>query len=175
MYCSGSESAQVEHYRPKKTHPEVALEWTNFLWICGTCNQAKGDRFESEGQLPIDPMTDNAWDYFFIDEFGNLTPKWDPIADDFDARAKWTIELAGLDRQALQESRQERLLDLRTKVDDTLNLYQSGQLSREELELRVLIWLEQPFQPDVADFFIAGPGAADPKEPFARLVATLEA
>jgi len=173
MYCSGSESAQVEHFRPKVLRPELAFEWSNLLWVCGICNLAKGDRFEV-GTPPIDPFVESPWDYFFIDQFGNLTPKWDSAADDFDARAKHTLELYGLDRQALQETREERLVDLRGKVIDSLTLFQNGAISREDLEMRVLNWLEQPFQPDVADFFIAGPGALEHTEPFQQLITTLE-
>lgn len=173
MYCSGSESAQVEHYRPKATFPELALQWENFLWICGICNQAKGNRFANAALPPLNPIAENPWDHFFIDQFGNLTPKWDPAIDDFSPRAKWTIELMNLDRQALQESRQERLADLRGKVEDSLALLASGQLTLDELELRMLSWLEQPFQPDVADYFLAGPGADDPHERFSELIHTL--
>ena len=149
MYCSGSESAQVEHYRPKTVNPELALDWINLLWICGICNQAKGNRFE-ETNPPVNPVDDDVWGHFFIDQFGNLTPSWDPTQNDFDQRAKRTIELHNLDRQALQECRQERLLDLRGKVEDSLARFNAGELSREDLKTRALTWFEQPFQPKVA-------------------------
>jgi uncharacterized protein (TIGR02646 family) len=173
MYCSGSESSQVEHYRPKSTSPELAFEWNNLIWVCGICNQAKGNRFEKSSVAPINPLTDNPWDYFFIDQFGNLTPKWDAAIDDFNLRGKWTIELMSLDRQALQECRQERLEDLRIKVRDALKMFNAGLLHRDELELRVLRWLEQPFQPDIADYFIAGPGGFNLTEQFTELIETL--
>lgn len=165
MCCSGSEAAQVEHYRPKAIYPNLALTWKNFLWICGICNQAKGDRFE-EGNPPLNPIDDDIWAHFFIDQYGNLTPIWDEASNDFDARAVRTIELYNLDRQALQESRQERLVDLREKVEDALALYRGGTLSLEEMEIRVLGWFQQPFQPDVASFFLEGPGSLDSNEPF---------
>jgi uncharacterized protein (TIGR02646 family) len=174
MYCSGSESAQVEHYRPKTTYPEQALTWENFLWICGICNQAKVNRFEAANP-PINPVDDDVWAHFFIDQFGNLTPKWDIALNDFDQRAKRTIELHNLDRQALQECRQDRLIDLRGKVEDTMARFGAGQLTIEDLEVRVLEWLEQSFQPDVADYFLAGPGASNANEPFKALLQLIEA
>jgi len=172
MYCSGSEAAQVEHYRPKTTHPQQALAWANLLWICGTCNQAKVNRFEEENP-PINPVDDDVWSHFFIDQFGNLSPRWNVALGALDPRAVRTIQLHNLDRQALQECRQERLIDLRNKIEDSLARFDAGQLTRDDLELRVLGWFEQPFQPDVADYFLAGPGAADDSEPFKRFLEVL--
>ena len=165
MYCSGSESAQIEHYRPKTTNPSLALTWQNLLWICGICNLAKGNRFE-EANPPVNPVNDDVWRHFFIDQFGNLCPRWSAELDDLDPRAVRTIELHDLDRQSLQECRQERLADLRNKVEDSLARFNSGELSHDDLEARALVWFEQPFQPDIADYFFGGPGVDDVNEPF---------
>lgn len=178
MYCSGSESAQVEHYNPKSLTPNLTFAWSNYLWVCGTCNNIKGNRFtysESPGNSikPIDPTAENPWDYFFIDEFGNLSAKWDPTIDDLNQRALWTINLLGLDRQALQESRQARLEELREKISDTLRLHENGDLSLDDIENRLLEWFEQPFQPDIADYFLAGPGSQDGSERFKDILTLL--
>ena len=174
MYCSGRESAQVEHYRPKTTHPAIALEWANLLWSCGVCNQAKGNRFDAS-VAPINPIDDDVWSHFFIDEFGNLSPRWSIAENSLDQRAMATIALHALDRQALQECRQERLIDLRARVNDTMLLLAAGELTRDELERRALTWFEQPFQPDIADYFLAGPGALDSAEPFRRFLEMINA
>ena len=163
MYCGGSESTQVEHYRPKAIYPKFAFSWENFFWVCGVCNQFKGDRFE-ESLLPINPIDDLVWNHFFIDEFGNLCAKWDLTTGDLDQRAIRTIELLALDRQPLQESRFARLIDLRAKIADTVALLQQGALTQIDVETRLLEWFEQPFQPDVADYFFDGPGRRD--DPF---------
>lgn len=165
MGCSGSEAAQVEHFRPKATYPELALQWENLLWLCGLCNLNKGTRFD-ESAAPINPVDENVWDHFFIDQFGNLCARWNTELDDLDPRAVHTIELLGLDRQALQEARLARLVDLRQKVSDNLHLLQDQRLTLEDLERRVLEWFEQPWQPDVADYFFEGPGRLDSSEPF---------
>jgi hypothetical protein len=165
MCCSGSEAAQVEHFRPKGIFPELALQWENLLWLCGLCNLNKGVRFD-EATPPINPIEENVWDHFFIDQFGQLCARWDTVLDDLDPRAVQTIKLLGLDRQALQEARMARLLDLRQKVHDNLHLLQDRRLTLEDLEQRVLEWFEQPFQPDVADHFFEGPGRLDESEPF---------
>lgn len=178
MYCSGSESAQVEHYEPKAIIPARTFDWANHLWVCGICNLSKGDRLRAPAStpplaLPIDPTVDDPWKHFYIDQYGNLSPRWDPLTNALDARAVWTIELLGLDRQALQESRQARLLDLREKVEDALQLVQLGTLKITQVEKRVLHWFEQPFQPDIADYFLAGPGATEQSERFKDLLALI--
>jgi uncharacterized protein (TIGR02646 family) len=160
MYCGGSESSQVEHFRPKASYPSLAFSWENLLWVCGGCNQFKGDRFDEEAR-PINPIDDLVWNHFFIDEFGNLCARWDPVAADLDARALRTIELLNLDRQPLQESRFARLIDLRKKIADANALFGQGLLTELDLQTRLLEWFEQPFQPDVADYFFDGPGRSD--------------
>lgn len=168
MYCGGSESTQVEHYRPKAVYPKVAFSWTNFLWVCGGCNQSKGNRFE-EHVPPINPIDDLVWSHFFIDEFGNLCAKWNTATGDLNERAARTIEILSLDRQPLQESRFARLIDLRAKIADAVALFQQGLLVEADLEARILEWFEQPFQPDVADYFFDGPGRDE--DPFKQFLA----
>lgn len=171
MICSGSESSQVEHFRPKAAFPLMAMVWANFLWICGICNQSKGDRFPpdtEDGELLIDPTNENVWDFFFVDQFGNLTERWRPDLNDIDPRAHITITIFSLDRDALQESRQLRLEDLKEKARDAINLLASGRISAADLRERISRWRLQPFQPDVTDYFLHGPGRLE--EPFAELL-----
>ena len=171
MCCSGSEATQVEHYRPKAVYPDRTFQWENLLWVCSACNQSKGNRFD-EGMPPINPIDDPVWEYLFIDEFGILCAKWNPAADDLDPRALRTIELLGLDREPLQESRLARLIDLRKKIADTISLMEGGALAPEDLQLRAIEWFEQPFQPDVADYFLDGPGSLE--EPFKGFLAAAD-
>jgi len=171
MLCSGSECSQVEHFRPKAAFPLQAMDWENFLWVCGLCNLNKGERFPPHtepGEQIINPVTENVWDFFFIDEFGNLTERWRPEMNCPDPRAHNTVGILGLDRDALQQTRQSRLKDLRQKANDTLALYRNGDLTVEDLRGRVIDWIQQPFQPDVADYFLKGPGSSD--EPFLTLL-----
>jgi uncharacterized protein (TIGR02646 family) len=174
MGCSGSEAAQVEHFRPKATYPELALQWQNLLWLCGLCNHYKGMRFD-EAVTPINPIDDNVWDHFYINEFGMLCARWDNALNDLDPRAVQTIELLGLDRQALQESRQARLTLLRQMVRDSLQLLEDRRLTLDDVERRALEWFEQPLQPDVADYFFEGPGRLDDSEPFKHFFEILSA
>jgi uncharacterized protein (TIGR02646 family) len=167
MFCSGSESSQVEHYRPQAVFPELAMTWKNYLWACGICNQSKSKRFPPKtgtGSRIIDPSSESAWKYFFIDEFGNLTPVWRKDLNAPDPRAITTIDVLSLDRDALQQTRQQRLVDMKARIEDCLTLFKTGNITKIELAARREQWLEQPFQPDVADYFLRGPGSAE--QPF---------
>lgn len=173
MFCSGSESSQVEHFKPKAVFHEEAMTWSNLLWVCGICNQAKGDRFPPNtgpgGQI-INPILENVWDFFFIDEYGNLTPKWRTDLNSLDPRAKSTVENLALDRDALQQTRQQRIEDLKVRIEDSLSRHRNGELSQAQLADRCKDWLKQPFQPDVADYFFAGPGKGE--SPFREFLVT---
>ncbi len=109
MFCSGSESSQIEHFKPKAHYPLDAMEWENFLWVCAICNSIKLARFPIEDPL-INPVAENVWDFCFLDEYGNFSALWRAEIDNVDPRGETTIEILGLDRDALQESRQIRLL-----------------------------------------------------------------
>jgi uncharacterized protein (TIGR02646 family) len=173
MYCSGSEASQVEHYRPKSLYPALTFDWSNLLWVCGQCNQRKGNQFD-EKKTPINPVDENVWQHFFIDQFGNLRSRWNEVLDDLDPRAEETVRMLELDRQALQESRLARLKDLRQKAHQVISALETGQASTTDIELQLLEWFLQPFQPDVADYFLDGPGADDATEPFKRLFELLQ-
>ena len=175
MFCSGSESSHVEHFRPKAAFPLEAMKWKNFLWACSICNQSKSDRFPPDtepGEPIINPVDEDAWSFFFIDEFGNLAARWHPDLNDIDARAANTIEILALDRDALQETRQQRLYDLRERVRDSLELFRQRRLGRDDLRARCEEWRRQAFQPDVASYFLDGPGRQE--EPFAEFCARAE-
>lgn len=171
MFCSGSESSQIEHFWPKRHFPLRAMDWQNFLWVCGICNLNKGDRFPQAPRI-IDPLSENVWDFCFIDEYGNLSALWRVEANDVDPRGDMTIKTIGLDRDALQQARQSRLDDLKRQISDTLVLFNGGTLNVQEVRGRLDEWLSLPFQPDVADYFLRGPGRSE--QPFATFLAAME-
>lgn len=78
------------------------MTWENFLWVCGVCNRAQGDEFpdDTDGRL-INPLDERAWDFFFLDDFGNLTPLWCEAEQRLDRRAVATRDILKLNRQTL--------------------------------------------------------------------------
>lgn len=168
MLCSGSESSDLEHYHPKAMFPELALTWENFLWSCGVCNGAKLNLFPTEADKKlINPIEENVWDFFRIDEYGSLTARFNTALNQFDPRAISTMKIVRLDRQALQENRQRHLRRLKRSVEHSLELFRLRQLSKKELAEIVEEWRDDAGQPDVADYFLNGPGRTE--KPFAEL------
>lgn len=171
MYCSGSEASDVEHFRPLSPFPTHAMKWDNYLWSCTPCNRTKSDRFPPDtgpGARIIDPMAENVWDFFFIDRFGLLTPKWDLVTNGPNARAVSTRDTLGLNRDAVSDCRRDRLRDLRAWAKDTVTLFERGDLSQSQVRKRIATKRGEPFQPDVADYFLRGPGVNE--MPFSALL-----
>lgn len=172
MYCSGSEAAQLEHYRPKAVFPELALHWENMLWVCGKCNLEKGDKFPMHAeQILINPIDENVWDFFRIDRFGKLRARYSPELEKLNPRAISTMEIVSLDREEIQQPRQDRLHELKNAVADSITLYKNGNIKLEVLNERLAQWQNSSLQPDVANYFLLGPGKSEP--PFCELFALL--
>lgn len=174
MFCSGSEASDVEHFRPKAVFPNLAMTWGNYLWSCTPCNRGKLSRFPPKtgpGGRYVNPLKENVWKFFFIDDFGFLTPNYDVGIAALNPRAVTTRDHLDLNREALQETRFARLRDLKGQVRDTLKLLSLQQLSKSAAKKKIKEWRAQPFQPDVADYFLNGPGKT--KSPFKELFAAL--
>ncbi len=113
---------QIEHFRPQSKFPNLKDVWINLFWSCPTCNSMKykGNKFEKELEngkniRPLKPDQNgirSKIDYHFKDWFridfdtGILIPlkrnkEWQ--------RAKWTIELFGLNRDELKTARKSIL------------------------------------------------------------------
>jgi len=174
MFCSGSESSQVEHFRPKETFPQDAMIWPNFLWVCGLCNNSKGIKFPvlADGSTLINPLEEDVWEYFFIDHFGNLSERWRMDLNALDPRARMTVRTLGLDRDALQFTRRARLKNLRELVESAVQCLGAELRSKVEVRASFEEWKGQPLQSDVADYFLAGPGREE--EPFKSLIEMME-
>jgi hypothetical protein len=176
MFCSGSEASDVEHYRPKAIFPELAMTWENYLWSCTPCNRGKLNRFPPDtgpgGQF-VNPLYENVWDFFFIDAFGILTPRFDRAANAPNGRAVTTRDFLSLNRDAVQVSRQQRIKNLKEAVADTMKLMAARKLTKKAARERVETWKSESWQPDVADYFLNGPGRNE--FPFKEFLAAIAA
>jgi len=174
MFCSGSEASDVEHYRPKSIFPQVAMNWENYLWSCTPCNRGKLNRFPPDtgpGSKFVNPLYENVWDFFFIDSFGILTPRFNRIANAQNQRAVTTRDFLSLNRDAVQVSRQQRLSNLTAAVADAMNLIALKKLTKKDARGRVETWKSESWQPDVADYFLGGPGRNE--SPFKEFLAEI--
>ena len=160
--------------RPKAVFPKLALAWENLLWGCANCNRRKGNQFPPDtrpGARLINPVEENVWDFFIIDRFGNFMPQWRPDKNTLDERAAATRDLLQLNRETLQARRMSRLNDLRHLVNMTLKQFRAGEIQIAEVHERSKEWRSSPTQPDVADFFINGPGSVE--KPFSDLLSVV--
>lgn len=146
------------------------MDWENFLWACTICNRAKGNKFPPEtgaGGRIINPVEDDPWEFLFIDGFGLLTAKFDLEHGKIDERGRSTIDVLKLNREALTESRKARLDDLIEHVHGWMSAFNSNKIDAEELARKLDTYKRQPFQSDVADYFLNGPGREE--KPFRAL------
>ncbi|MBM3493439.1 MAG: HNH endonuclease [Armatimonadetes bacterium] len=177
MYCSCNEPSEIDHYRPISADPIVALWFENFVWACGVCNHRKRGRFPpvtEPGAQIVNPIDDSVWDHFFIDpEYGRLIPAWDANADDFDARGKSTCNIVEVDRQYVQDKRKARLDQMKAEAFALVERIADGMAEPTDVAAQVQAWLDHPQQPDVADYFLRGPGANH--DPFAGILKAAKA
>lgn len=174
MYCSSNEPSQIEHFRPISLAPESALDFTNYLWVCDICNRkCKGERFPPHtepGEQILNPIDDNVWDFFFLDEqHGRLIKRLDPIDDLPLRRAVSTCDVVQIDREPLQSKRMRRYTNLRRDVGRAVTEFNAGTITRLEICALISNWRTEPFQVDVADYFLNGPGRC--REPFQSALA----
>lgn len=106
-YCSYCEmrisaSLAVEHCQPKSQHPELELEWDNFLLACTNCNSTKGKKdviLEDYYWVHID----NTFRAFIYLEGGRI--RCNPgLTNKEKIKAEETIKLVGLDKISINDS-----------------------------------------------------------------------
>ncbi len=177
MYCSSNEPSQVEHYRPLSVFPDLAFHYENYLWTCDICNRTyKGERFPPDtepGAQILNPLEDNVWEYFFLSEQnGRLIRKIDIATNDYVPRATSTCKVVGIDRENVQKKRQHRFRRLRQNAEDALDKFLAGTLSQADLRAEIALLRAEPFQSDVADYFLNGPGRLH--EPFRSIFVAID-
>lgn len=152
QYCEFDRNAATEHFFPKKTFPERAFHWVNYLRICYRCNSGyKGDKFAvfnpvgsdivyhlpiTRGTYPIpptndavliNPRTDNPQDFLMLDiSTGIFLPIPGPNSRDR-ARANYTIDLLHLNiDDDLLRYRRKALQGYLNKLDRYIKVKQAS-------------------------------------------------
>ncbi len=124
------DTSHIEHLKPRKHYPELALEYRNLLASCQAerdknppppirCGHKKGDWYDE--CLMVSPLHGNCQDFFTYSGSGEILPTDEP---DKQATAETTIEILGLNIDKLIAMRREAiegvLLALRLRSGLTL-------------------------------------------------------
>lgn len=66
-YCEQLDPGEVDHFHPKAAFPSEVYAWSNWLFSCHPCNQAKREKWPDEGY--VDPCAEDISDRpeFFFD------------------------------------------------------------------------------------------------------------
>ncbi len=98
---SGGRAPTVDHFRPLSRFPQLAYEWSNWVFSCHACNvENKGDTWPDSGL--VDPcaavVAERPEEYFDYDaDTGEIVPK-DGLSGVDRRRADATIDALGLNR-----------------------------------------------------------------------------
>jgi len=125
-------TSTVEHYRPKGKYYWLAFSWDNLIWCCYRCNNKKGDNFPiknseiSYNSSFLAKIHKSSQEYNDLEEPYLIHPDFEDIVDlltfengiikSEDERVKKTIEILGLDREDLNESRKKVIDNLINKI-----------------------------------------------------------
>ena len=86
-YCEESCKGEIDHFHPKSQFPESVYIWSNWVFACHECNQAKGEKWPTPGY--VDPCSSSVIDhpenFFEFDTMtGEILPKQSLSLDQFD-------------------------------------------------------------------------------------------
>lgn len=170
MFCDSSRGCDVDHFRPLSPFPNFTFIWENYLWICAECNRNKGDQFPKYGFL--NPFDDEVWKHIMLDQFGSIIANYNKSIKSSDQKAKNTIGILKLNDELLITRRRNRLNNLKDLVNYWTKSLKSNCETKEEILIKVEKEIKSSSQPDVAQYFLAGPGQSE--EPFKKLFKLLK-
>ena len=127
-YCEELGKGEVDHFRPKSKFPDLVYHWSNWLFTCHDCNNAKGEKWPIGGY--IDPCAKSVSDhpeYYFT--FDTLTGEILPMKG-----------LSSTRRQKAQEM-----------IED-LQLNRGHHLRERQGQLKMLSALEIHFPSTITEF-----------------------
>lgn len=119
-YCEERDKGEVDHFRPKSKFPALVYEWSNWLFACHNCNQAKGNKWPEPGY--IDPCSDSPLErpenfFRFDTATGEILPGLGLSSDDQDKAQKMIADLS-LNAWHHLRDRLERLTFVSAAISD---------------------------------------------------------
>ena len=117
----GGLAPTVDHFRPLSRFPQLAYDWSNWIFSCRRCNEDnKKDNWPESGY--VDPcaadVAERPEQYFDYDTVTGEIVANDGISGDAKIRAEGTIDDLGLNKWDMMWFRQQRILQF---MDDLLN------------------------------------------------------
>lgn len=109
-YCTLAETEaravgfEIDHYRPQRTHPDLESAYENLIWSCRPCNRQKGGFSPNADDSAVGRVVLRPDEHDFRDHL-------EIVDDELEGRTvpgRWTIELLGLNRNALVRLRRLR-------------------------------------------------------------------
>ncbi|MGA7499586.1 MAG: retron system putative HNH endonuclease [Isosphaeraceae bacterium] len=138
-YCEQIAAKDIEHFWPKTLYPARMFDWENFLRGCKNCNNAKRDRFPTDGQgknLLLDPCEDEPLDHFVWDgKTGAAGVVPDPSRAE---RGVTTIDLFQLNQEPIREERRLKYLVVLYLLARLIDEYPIEPETRERLREELL-------------------------------------
>ena len=161
-YCENNESTDIEHIYPKKSYPNKAFQWENYLLACSVCNtHYKSDKcsvFDPEqshavsditpprGRFPeppnedyclVNPRFENPMDFFKLELTRTQSFFFEPLTLNAQSRsflkANYTIETLGLNtRDTVVNARKAAAQDFIAALRKYQQVHQAGTF--DELE-----------------------------------------
>ena len=106
-YCEEASGGGVDHFRPKSKFPELVYAWSNWVFACNSCNNAKNDSWPTGGYVdPCACSTQERPERFFDFNLrtGMIVPK-SGLTQEERRKASQTIRGLGLNNPGYIQNR----------------------------------------------------------------------
>ncbi len=141
VFLGGEEHFEVDHFRPRKTFPELRCHYPNLYYCCRKCNQYKSSRWPSDeqvkrGKVFADPCVEDPY-------LAHLLERWDGSLKELTACGEYTNGHLRLDRpdlckwRRLREEAREKLLEWRQLEENLLRALGFPIFNRAEIEQKI--------------------------------------
>lgn len=153
-YCSYCErhliyNIAIEHIQPKSIHPDLELEWSNFLIACPNCNSHKKDKDINSDNIRnyVWPHIDDTYHLIEYDDVTSLPKPRKGLNRNDTEKVNNTIKLTGLDIpiSKIESKTYEQMSDTRTEdrikcikeAKEYLQIYKQGSEDAKEQYLEL--------------------------------------